>query len=168
MIFIETSAFTRKVKELIPDQSYHELQVQLVANQEKYRYVSGNGGFYKLRWRSSGRGKGGGLSVIYQWLKSEDKIFFIYMYRENEQENPTTDQILQLKRVIKDGIREKALFEELLNSLKEAKTIMDGEKEFSRTIVYDDVDVTSIHEQFGLSQPKFASLLGISADTLKN
>lgn len=60
------------------------------------------------------------------------------------------------------------LFEELLESVKEAKAIIEGEKEPSRIFIYDELDVKSIREQFGLSQSKFASLLGISLGTLRN
>jgi putative transcriptional regulator len=60
------------------------------------------------------------------------------------------------------------LFEELLESVKEAKAIIKGEKEPSRIFIYDELDVKSIREQFGLSQSKFASLLGISLGTLRN
>jgi len=60
------------------------------------------------------------------------------------------------------------LFEELLESVKEAKAIIDGEKEPSRIFIYDELDVKLIREQFGLSQSKFASLLGISLGTLRN
>lgn len=47
------------------------------------------------------------------------------------------------------------LFEELLESVKEAKAIIDGEKEPSRIFIYDELDVKSIREQFGLSQSYF-------------
>jgi len=60
------------------------------------------------------------------------------------------------------GISAQELFEELLESVKEAKAIIDGEKEPSRIFIYDELDVKSIREQFGLSQSKFAALLGIS------
>jgi len=63
---------------------------------------------------------------------------------------------------------EKALFEELLESVTEAKVIMNGKKTPSRVFVYDEPDVKAIRKQFGLSQVKFASLLGISPGTLKN
>lgn len=60
------------------------------------------------------------------------------------------------------------LFEELLESVKEAKAIMDGEKEPSRIFIFDELNVKAIREQFGLSQSKFASLLGISIGALRN
>jgi len=63
---------------------------------------------------------------------------------------------------------EKALFEELLESVTEAKAIMNGKKTPSRVFISDEPDVKAIRKQFGLSQVKFASLLGISPGTLKN
>lgn len=60
------------------------------------------------------------------------------------------------------------LFNELLESVREAKAIMRGKKSPSRVFVYGEPDVKEIRDQFGLSQPKFASMLGISVDTLRN
>ncbi len=62
----------------------------------------------------------------------------------------------------------KELFDELLESVREAKAIMRGEKPPSRVFVYDEPDVKTIRRRFKLSQPKFAGLLGISVGTLRN
>jgi len=62
----------------------------------------------------------------------------------------------------------KELFDELLESVREAKAIMRGEKQPSRVFVYDEPDVKTIRDRFKLSQPKFAGLLGISVGTLRN
>ncbi len=62
----------------------------------------------------------------------------------------------------------KELFDELLESVREAKAIMHGEKQPSRVFVYDEPDVKTIRRRFKLSQPKFAGLLGISVGTLRN
>jgi len=60
------------------------------------------------------------------------------------------------------------LFDELLESVREAKSIMRGEKPPSRVFVYDEPNVKTIRRRFNLSQPKFAGLLGISVGTLRN
>jgi putative transcriptional regulator len=62
----------------------------------------------------------------------------------------------------------KELFDELVESVREAKAIMRGEKPPSRVFVYDEPDVKIIRRRFKLSQPKFAGLLGISVGTLRN
>jgi putative transcriptional regulator len=63
----------------------------------------------------------------------------------------------------------KELFEELLQSVKQAKAIERGDLKPSRTFtVNPKSDIARVRGKLGLSQPKFASLLGISQDTLQN
>lgn len=100
MIFIETSTFTRRVKELLKDEDYRELQIQLVENPQKGALIPGSGGLYKLRWAAKGRGKRGGLRIIYYWIKTEHKIFMLYIYPKSEQEDLTPAQIKQLRKII--------------------------------------------------------------------
>jgi len=61
----------------------------------------------------------------------------------------------------------KALFDELLESVREGGAILRGEQAASRESL-EDPDVRSLRESYGLSQPKFAALLGISVGTLRN
>lgn len=62
----------------------------------------------------------------------------------------------------------KALFEELLESVREGGAILRNELEPARAFVFDEPDVRSLREKHGLSQPKFAALMGISVGTLRN
>jgi putative transcriptional regulator len=63
----------------------------------------------------------------------------------------------------------KELFEELLESVKQAKAIERGEMKPSRMFhVNPKNSVVKARGKLGLSQTKFASLLGISQDTLQN
>ena len=63
----------------------------------------------------------------------------------------------------------KELFEELLESVKQAKAIEKGELKPTRTFKIDPKnDIVKVRGKLGLSQSKFAAILGISADTLQN
>ena len=63
----------------------------------------------------------------------------------------------------------KELFEELLASVKQAKAIERGELKASSTFAINPAaDIVKVRGQLGLSQSKFAAILGISADTLQN
>jgi len=62
----------------------------------------------------------------------------------------------------------KELFEELLDSVREGGAILRGELEPARTFPLNEPDVRSVREQYGLSQPRFAALMGISVGTLRN
>jgi putative transcriptional regulator len=62
----------------------------------------------------------------------------------------------------------KKLFEELLQSVREGGSILKGKRRASRTFRVDEPEVKLLRERYGLSQPKFAALLGISVATLRN
>jgi putative transcriptional regulator len=60
------------------------------------------------------------------------------------------------------------LFEDLVQSVKQGGAILRSDKRASRVTEFADPDVTAIREEYGLSQTKFAALLGISVRTLQN
>jgi putative transcriptional regulator len=63
----------------------------------------------------------------------------------------------------------KELFEELLESVKQARAIEKGKLKPSRVFKCNPKnDVAKVRGKLGLSQSKFAAVLGISADTLQN
>jgi putative transcriptional regulator len=63
----------------------------------------------------------------------------------------------------------KELFDELLESVKQAKAIERGELKPARMFrLKAKNDIVKARGKLGLSQTKFASLLGISQDTLQN
>lgn len=63
---------------------------------------------------------------------------------------------------------EKALFDDLVQSLKEAKAIARGEATASRRTEVKPLDVKAVREQIGLSQSEFARLMRVSVKTLQN
>jgi putative transcriptional regulator len=63
----------------------------------------------------------------------------------------------------------KELFNELLESLQQAKAIERGELKPARTFKFDPKnDIVKVRGKLGLSQAKFAAIMGISTDTLQN
>lgn len=60
------------------------------------------------------------------------------------------------------------MFNELLESVREGGAILRGEKEASRTFVFESPDVRDIRERYQLSQSEFATFLGISVKTVQN
>jgi putative transcriptional regulator len=63
----------------------------------------------------------------------------------------------------------KELFEALKQSLREADQIKRGAAKPSRVFKIDPKnDIAKVRGKLGLSQSKFADVLGISADTLQN
>lgn len=63
---------------------------------------------------------------------------------------------------------EKKLFQDLVQSLKQARAISRGELRPSRSIQAAPPDVKAIRAKTRLSQAQFATLIGVSVKTLQN
>jgi putative transcriptional regulator len=60
------------------------------------------------------------------------------------------------------------LFDELLESVRDGGAILREDAEPSRRVQIEEPDVTAVRERYGLSQERFAAMLGISVRTLQN
>ena len=102
---METSVFSSQLLEHLHDDDYRSLQSALTLRPEQGALIPGSGGLRKLRWALRGKGKRGGLRIIYYWDPAEDVIYFIYLYRKNQQENLRPDQLKLLKRTIEEDLK---------------------------------------------------------------
>lgn len=78
LVFFETPLFTRLLPGYLDDEGYRRLQRSLLNEPEQGVPMPGTGGFRKLRWQDKRRGKGkrGGVRVIYYYLISDHQIWF--------------------------------------------------------------------------------------------
>ena len=60
------------------------------------------------------------------------------------------------------------LFAELLESVRQGGAVLRGHLKPSRVFRFEEPDVRAVREGYGLSQSKFAALMGISPATLRN
>lgn len=63
---------------------------------------------------------------------------------------------------------DKALFERLTESMTQMNEIVEGTRQSSRTFHIDAMKIKEIRQASGLSQTKFANLISVSVDTLRN
>jgi mRNA-degrading endonuclease RelE of RelBE toxin-antitoxin system len=97
VVFVETPIFTRRIGDYMDDDEYGRLQAFLGNHPEQGQIICGSGGIRKLRWAGSGRGKRGGLRVIYYWWVAKDRISMLTVYPKSEQDDLTAEQLKQLK-----------------------------------------------------------------------
>jgi hypothetical protein len=100
MVIIETTFFTRQIQRLLSDDEYRQLQADLVNHPEQGEIIQGGGGLRKTRWSVQGRGKRGGIRVIYYWVVKQDQILMLMAYAKNEQENLTPEQVKILRQIV--------------------------------------------------------------------
>lgn len=100
--FVETKLFTRLVRDYLSDDEYSELQQALLTDPETGAVIPGSGGVRKLRWGVAGRGKRGGIRVIYYLRTQHGQIWMLTLYAKNVTESIPASVLKQIKDEI-DG-----------------------------------------------------------------
>jgi mRNA-degrading endonuclease RelE of RelBE toxin-antitoxin system len=100
--FIEATAFTKHVYDYLSDDEYLGLQSFLLQYPKSGKVVPGSGGVRKVRWAMSGKGKSGGVRVIYYFKRQDDEIWLLTIYSKNEVENIPAHVLRQIAKEIEN------------------------------------------------------------------
>jgi len=101
MIFVGTRVFGRQRREHLVEEQFRALQNHLLANPDAGARIAGAGGLRKLRWSTEGRGKRGGVRVIYFVAEARELILLLLLYPKNVQDDLSAVQ----KRVLRGLVR---------------------------------------------------------------
>jgi mRNA-degrading endonuclease RelE of RelBE toxin-antitoxin system len=74
----------------------------VVARPHVGNIIRGSGGLRKVRWAATGRGKRGGIRVIYYWAVDREIILMLLIYGKNEQDDLTAEQLPVLKGLVEE------------------------------------------------------------------
>lgn len=97
--FIETPEFTKKIAALLTDDEFSGLQIFLCENPDFGKLIEGSGGVRKIRWAVRGRGKSGGVRVLYYLVTDKDKILLLDIYSKSDRETVTDNEIRSLRKI---------------------------------------------------------------------
>lgn len=102
MELFEAPAFTRRVDDFLNLDQFRALQIELVNHPEAEDVMPGTGGFRKFRWADSRRGKGrrGGLRIIYYYFAADRQIWLMTLYGKNEMDDLSPAQKSALKAAV--------------------------------------------------------------------
>ena len=101
MEFIETSTFTRMVTALLSDDEYRAMQQLLIDDPCRGDLIKGGGGIRKLRFSISGRGKSGGVRVIYYWFRAFNQIYMLVVYPKSKRDTLSEKEVAILHGYVK-------------------------------------------------------------------
>ncbi len=85
------------------DDSLRLLEKALLEDPQAGDVIEGTGGARKLRFRlEDNRGKSGGGRVIYVDVFEKEKLYFLFAYPKNVQENLTPEQKKAIRKLIEE------------------------------------------------------------------
>ena len=97
----ETEQFQRKVRRLLSNDEKIELIAYLSMQPNAGVIIQGTGGIRKLRWARGGRGKSGGVRVIYYFHSPEMPLYLLTLFARNERTNISMDEKNMLSGAVK-------------------------------------------------------------------
>jgi len=100
--FIEAPPFSRHRESYLDDDGFRALQAALVKEPEAGDIIPGAGGVRKLRWVDPRRGKGkrGGLRVIYYLFLSDEEIWLLALYGKGDVVDLSSGEKDHLRRLL--------------------------------------------------------------------
>ncbi len=102
MYFVETPIFTKAIRVLLTDEEYRGLQGALLLRPEQGPVMQRSGGLRKIRWGTAGRGKRGGIRVIYFWHEDEESFYMLYAYPKNVRDDLSAQQLKALRQAVRE------------------------------------------------------------------
>lgn len=106
---VSLSGYESQVSALLNEDERMAMEFFIAYAPEDHPVIPGAGGFRKARWARSGRGKSGGLRVIYFFLAKPGRIYMAAVYAKSRKENLSAADQHVLERLaaqIKKGAKE--------------------------------------------------------------
>ena len=104
MLLVETLLFTRRVGELLSEEEYRQLQLELASRPKSGDVIPGTGGVRKLRWGRGGKGKRGGVRVFYLHREREGRILLLNMIDKTRRGDLPAAELRKLRAAMEEEL----------------------------------------------------------------
>lgn len=101
--FVELSPFAAVRDRYLDDDDFLALQFYLTEHSDAGNVIPHSGGCRKLRWAIEGRGRRGGVRIVYFLRFNPEQIVLVTMYAKNVQENIDPKLLRRLKEMFENG-----------------------------------------------------------------
>ena len=108
-VFVELPAFERHRARYLDDEAFRELQYLLMRNPIAGDPIQETGGLRKLRFADARRGKGkrGGLRVVYYWWEPGSEFWLFTLFDKDEMADLGPEERKALKAMVKAQLEAK-------------------------------------------------------------
>ena len=108
-LFVELPAFERNRSAYLTDEAFRGLQNAMLKDPEAGDVITGTGGLRKVRHGDATRGKGkrGGLRIIYYWWEPNRQFWLFTLYDKDELDDLSPKEKAVLKTLLKQELEER-------------------------------------------------------------
>jgi len=108
-LFVELPAFERNRSAYLTDEALRGLQNAMLKNPEAGDVITGTVGLRKVRHGDATRGKGkrGGLRIIYYWWEPKRQFWLFTLYDKDELDDLSPKEKAVLKTLLKQELEER-------------------------------------------------------------
>jgi hypothetical protein len=96
---VELPEFIRKSQNLFDNEERLSVINYLAAHPQAGDLMQGTGGIRKLRWAAQGKGKGGGVRVIYYYHNQTIPLFLLTIFGKGEKTNLSKSESNDLSKL---------------------------------------------------------------------
>jgi hypothetical protein len=96
----ETTEYSRRAKKLLSEQERNDLIAYLAAHPEAGDVMEGTGGVRKVRWAREGKGKSGGVRVVYFYHNEGMPLYLLTLYGKSEKDNLSAGERNDLSKLV--------------------------------------------------------------------
>jgi hypothetical protein len=96
----EVPEYIRQAEKLLTEAERQDVLSYLAAHPKSGDLIEGTGGIRKLRWGRGGRGKSGGVRVIYYYHSELMPLYLITLFAKNEQDNLSKAERNELAKLV--------------------------------------------------------------------
>ncbi|HMV41707.1 MAG TPA: type II toxin-antitoxin system RelE/ParE family toxin [Leptospiraceae bacterium] len=100
-VFVSLKEFDTLWKSIgLDDGDLREVETFLITNPKYGKVISGTGGLRKMRWALPGKGKSGGIRILYVDYPLHEVLYFISLLKKNETENISAEDKRTISKII--------------------------------------------------------------------
>lgn len=98
---VDTPIFDKMWRNFWSEEEHGAFASYIAANPTDGDVIQNSGGLRKIRWKLEGRGKSGGVRVIYFNQLEDGKVYLLYMFSKNEHDNIKTETLRALAQAMR-------------------------------------------------------------------
>jgi hypothetical protein len=98
---VETRSYQKRATKLMSEQEQFDAITMIATDPECGAVMKGTGGIRKVRFRLGGRGKSGGVRLIYYFHNLEMPVFLLTVFAKNEKANLSAEERMTLKGFVR-------------------------------------------------------------------